>query len=83
LTPLGYFSIFETLLIHFKTEPIMYEIKLSCFEMMMPLLQYSQAESFMKIIENVLNNPAEESIFKANSNPLRICLMILKITIDI
>jgi hypothetical protein len=51
--------------------------------MMMPLLQYSQAESFMKIIENVHNNPAEESIFKANSNPLRIGLMILKITIDI
>ena len=37
------------------------------------------AARFMKIIEQILNEPAKRSIFKNNINPLRVGLMLYRV----
>lgn len=61
----------------------MYEIKLTILSRLMLAMSNDQAESFMKIIENVLEEPPENSIFRNNINPLRIALQLYKIVTDI
>jgi hypothetical protein len=54
-------------------------IMLNC----LPLMNKNIAARFMKIIEGVLNNPADNSIFKHNINPLRVGLMLYRVIDDV
>ena len=42
-----------------------------------------QAEKIMKVFEEVLSEPAENSIFRQNINPLRVGLTLYKLIDDI
>ena len=46
---------------------------------LMPLMNKNLAARFMKIIEQILNEPAKRSIFKNNINPLRVGLMLYRV----
>jgi len=49
----------------------------------MPLMTRLIAAKFMKIIEGVLNEPASNSIFKNNLNPLRVGLMLYRTLVEV
>jgi hypothetical protein len=49
----------------------------------MPFMKKVQSEKIMKIFEEVLSEPAENSIFRQNINPLRVGLTLYKLIDDI
>jgi len=74
---------FDTLFEQLRVDPSKYEIKIALIERLMPLMNKNQAETFMKIIENVISLPADKSIFKHNINPLRLSLLLYKTINDV
>lgn len=56
-----------------------YEAKLGLMLKCMPLMNKTLASQFMKTIERVLNEPANNSIFKMNVNPLRMGLILYRV----
>lgn len=71
--------IFDILFQHFSDDMTRYEAKLALMINIMPFMNKRLATSFMKIIEEVLNQPASCSIFKSNINPLRVGLMLYRV----
>ena len=71
-----YLSIFDNLFTHFKDDPARYEAKIALVLNFVPLMNKNTAGRFMKIIEGVLQLPANNSIFKNNINPMRVGLML-------
>ena len=60
-----------------------YEAKLALMLNMMPLMNKKIAAQFMKTIERVLNEPASNSIFKMNINPLRMGLILYRVLFEV
>ena len=71
--------IFDVLFQHFTDDNTRYEAKLALMLNIMPFMNKTLASRFMKIVEQVLNKPAHESIFKNNINPLRVGLMLYRV----
>jgi hypothetical protein len=74
-----YLPIFDQLFQHFVNDTSRYEGKLALMMNVMPLMNKNLAARFMKIIEQILNEPAKRSIFKNNINPLRVGLMLYRV----
>jgi len=68
--------IFEILFHHFTEDTSRYEAKTVLVINCLPLMNRILAGRFMKIIEIVLDEPAANSIFKNNINPLRVGLLL-------
>ena len=60
-----------------------YEIKMAILHSLMPSLQKSIVEVLFKRLLEVLAEPAENSIFKRNINPLRTGLILYKLVDDL
>ena len=71
--------IFDQLFMHFNDDMTRYEAKLTIMLNCMPLMNRSLAARFMKIIEEVISNSAQESIFKHNINPMRVGLILYRV----
>lgn len=78
-----YLPIFETLFQHFADDTTRYEAKLAVMLNLMPLMNKTVAAKFMKTIEGVLNEPASNSIFKNNINPLRVGLLLYRVIAEV
>jgi len=74
-----YLPIFELLFGHFAMDTTRYEAKLALMLNCMPLMNRKIAARFMKIIEVVLTEPASNSVFRNNINPLRTSLMLYRV----
>ena len=74
--------IFENLFSHFKDDMTRYEAKIALVMNQIPLMNKATAGKFMKIIEVVLQQPASNSIFKNNINPMRVGLMLYRLLVD-
>jgi hypothetical protein len=68
---------------HFKNDLSKYEVKIALLQRLKPFMKKQQAEKMMKIFEEVLSEPAENSIFRQNINPLRVGLTLYKLIDDI
>ena len=77
----GYLPVFDALFENLKGDTSMYEIKLTIIERLIPTMSKDQTEVFMKLIESVLGESSDNSIFQNNLNPLRLGLQLYK-TID-
>ena len=71
--------IFEILFNHFEKDTTRYEAKCACLMRALPLMNRKIATKFMKIIEGVLNEPANNHVLKMNINPLRTGLMLFRV----
>ena len=60
-----------------------YEIKLTILQRLLPIMTSSEANDFIKLFEEILDKPAEKSIFRLNLNSLRVGLMLYKTFDDI
>jgi len=49
----------------------------------MPLMNRKIAAKIMKILEGILNEPANNSVLRNNVNPLRVGLMLYRLIDDI
>jgi len=78
-----YLPIFDLLLDKMRDNLTHYEMKLTVLQRLMPLMNSDDADKFMKTFDDILDNPAEGSIFRMNVNPLRIGLMLYKTLDDI
>jgi hypothetical protein len=59
-----YLACFDILGGHFKNDLSKYEIKIALLQRLMPFMKKQQAEKIMKTFEEVLSEPAENSIFR-------------------
>ena len=50
---------------------------------MLPLMMSIQADALMKEFDNIIDKPAEESLFRMNLNPIRVGLSLFKTFDDI
>jgi hypothetical protein len=78
-----YLPIFQRLFNHFEEDMTRYEAKLALMLNCMPLMNKVIAAQFMKTIERVLNEPASNSIFKMNINPLRMGLILYRVLFEV
>ena len=78
-----YLPIFDTLFSHFKDDNTRFEAKLALTLKLMPLMNKNSSARFMKIIGSVIYNPASESIFKNNINPLRVGLLLYRVVTEV
>jgi hypothetical protein len=78
-----YLACFEVLGDHFKNDLSKYEVKIALLQRLKPFMKKQQAEKIMKTFEEVLSEPAENSIFRQNINPLRVGLTLYKLIDDI
>jgi hypothetical protein len=78
-----YLGCFDVLGDHFKNDLSKYEVKIALLQRLKPFMKKPQAEKIMKIFEEVLSEPAENSIFRQNINPLRVGLTLYKLIDDI
>lgn len=71
------------LLSQMKNNMLLYEIKLTLLQKLMPLMKTQEANNLMKTFDEVLDYPADQSIFRMNINPLRVGLLLYKTISDI
>lgn len=71
--------IFDYLFQDFADDTSRYEAKLQIMLRVMPLMNKNLASRFMKIIEVILKEPAEKSIFSNNINPIRVGLTLYRV----
>lgn len=83
LLQVPYLAAFDVLGDHFKNDLSKYEVKVALLQRLMPFMKKHQAEKIMKVFEEVLSEPAENSIFRQNINPLRVGLTLYKLIDDI
>jgi len=74
-----YLPIFESIFTQFMEDTTRYEAKLALMLNIIPLMTKTTAAKFMKTVEGVLNEPASNSIFKNNLNPMRVGLMLYRV----
>ena len=74
-----YLPIFDSIFTQFMEDTTRYEAKLALMLNIIPLMTKQTAARFMKTIEGVLNEPASNSIFKNNLNPMRVGLMLYRV----
>ena len=75
--------ILDILFTHLKIDTSRYESKIALLQSCLPLMNRHSAANFMKIIEEVLKEPANNSIFRNNLNPLRMGLMLYKLVKEV
>jgi hypothetical protein len=75
--------IFDQLFIHLNDDMTRYESKLFIILNCMPLMNRQLAARFMKIIEEVISNSAQDSIFKHNINPMRVGLVLFRVVDEV
>ena len=63
--------IFDTFFDQFRQSTAKYDAKLYLLTLLMPSMSNGQAEQFLQLIEEVLDEQPENSIFKNNINPIR------------
>ena len=51
--------------------------------MLIPVMKKAYVERLFKVFQELLNEPAENSIFKKNVNPFRTGLMLYKLVFDL
>lgn len=73
-----YLPIFDPLFNHFQEYTTFYEAKIALLLNCMPLMNRKIASRIMKIFEEILNEPASNSVLKNNVNPLRVGLMLYR-----
>ena len=71
--------IFDMLFTQFQEDTTRYEAKIALILKYMPLLNRKQAFRFMKILGEVLDEPAANSVLRNNINPLRVGLMLYRL----
>ena len=59
-----YLAVFDVLGDHFKNDLSKYEVKIALLQRLRPFMKKQQAEIIMKIFEEVLSEPAENSVFR-------------------
>ena len=77
------FPVFDKLIEKFRTEPIQYESKIAILANLTSVMSNDHVERLFKYVKEVLGEPAENSIFKKNVNPLRTGLMLYKLIKDL
>ena len=75
--------IFSTILTHFADDTSRYEAKIALFLNLLPVMNRKVASQFMKIMEEVLGEPASNSLFKNNINPMRVGLMLIRAVTEV
>lgn len=78
LLQVGQIPIFSTFFEHFRHSTEKYEAKLYLISLLMPLMTNKMAQSWLKIIEEVLGDCPNNSIYKHNINPIRTGLQLYK-----
>jgi hypothetical protein len=71
------------LIIKLETDVFQLEGKLTVLEKLVPAMTNSNADAFMKVLQDILGLPADQSFFTVNINPLRCALIFYKIIDDI
>ena len=71
--------IFEQLFVHLKEDTSRYMAKLALLKDCIPLMNKKVAHQFMKTIEEVLDYQASKSIFRMNTNPLSVGLLLYRV----
>ena len=71
--------VFSTFFDEFGSSTDKYESKLYLLSLLMPLMTNKMAQTWLKIIEEVLGESPDNSIFKNNINPVRIGLQLYKV----
>ena len=72
-------NIFEQLFMQFQNDFSRYEAKIAIMLNLYPMMNLRNATHFMKIIEEVIQNKPNESIFMKNINPMRVGLMLYRL----
>mmetsp|Transcript_27175 Transcript_27175/g.41345 ORF Transcript_27175/g.41345 Transcript_27175/m.41345 type:complete len:374 (-) Transcript_27175:1536-2657(-) len=78
-----YLPIFDRLFQQFTDDTSRYESKLVLLLKSLPLMNKLVASRFMKLMEQVLGEPASNSIFRNNINPLRVGLILYRVLSDV
>jgi hypothetical protein len=68
---------------HFENDPTMYEAKIYLLTLLMPSMSRKQAFQFLKVLDVVINQSYENSVFYRNINPIRVGLMLYKLIDDL
>lgn len=71
--------IFDPLFNNFYEYTTFYEAKVALLLNCMPLMNRKTAARIMKILEEILNEPASNSVLRNNVNPLRVGLMLYRL----
>ena len=74
---------FERILEQFRNDTSQYEVKIAILNMLIPVMKKAYVERLFKVFQELLNEPAENSIFKKNVNPFRTGLMLYKLVFDL
>ena len=68
---------------HFETDPTKYEAKIYLLTLLMPSMSRKQAFTILKVLESVIDETYENSVFYRNNNPIRVGLMLYKLLDDL
>ena len=71
--------IFEQLFTQFHEDTSRYEAKIALILKYMPLMNRKLAFRLMKILGEVITEPAKNSVLRNNVNPLRVGLMLYRL----
>ena len=75
--------IFGTLLQQFIDDTSRYEAKIALLLNLLPVMNRKVGSQFMKIMEEVLGEPASNSFFRNNVNPMRVGLMLIRAVTEV
>ena len=76
-------KVLDRFFLHFETDPTKYEAKIYLLTLLMPSMSRKQAFTLLKILESVIEEPYEKSVFYRNNNPIRVGLMLYKLLDDL
>jgi hypothetical protein len=68
---------------HFETDSTKYEAKIYLLTLLMPSMSRKQAFAILKVLEGVIDESYENSVFYRNNNPIRVGLMLYKLLDDL
>ena len=68
---------------HFQNDPTMFEAKIYLLTLLTPSMSRKQAFQFLKVLEVVVDESYENSVFYRNINPIRVGLMLYKLLDDL
>lgn len=76
-------KVFEVFFNQFQNDPNKYEAKIYLLTLLIPNMSRRQGFKILKILESVIEEPYEKSIFYNNINPVRVGLMMYKLLDDL
>ena len=76
-------KILDRFIKHFENDPTKYEAKIYLLTLLMPSMSKKQAFTLLKVLEGVIDESYENSVFYRNNNPIRVGLMVYKLLDDL